>query len=212
MALSRYEVPALEALVPRRELSQEEERQLIEDRRKLICHDLRSMNLPQLGNIDCLHSENSHMTELGFGPACASSGLSLRTRGIFGLQPESAIQYEPNSGFRPGPGGVARPNGTKWLWGLTEDNDWAVVSIDFVGEAGSKDRGRERATVIAIERCSLEQLLEITKTPAQCVWRKLSQQVKQYVADQYQAYQRALQLANVVDVENLVYDHLTSTL
>jgi hypothetical protein len=207
-----YEVPGLGALVPRRPVSDRKVRQLVGTRLKLISRELPKMRLPKLDETECLAGESSWPLSLRGNPesVTAPKGLSLQTRGLFKLQPYEAIEYLPNSGFQPPRGEVARPNGTKRLWGLTENGDWVVVTIEVVGEPGYKRRGRERAASIVIEKVTLNRMLAITKAPATQVWCELGQLIKRYAAQRYQEYRDAKELADVVEAENLVYNHLTS--
>jgi len=90
----------LEVFVRKNQLADEEWFGLIEARRELIKPHLDSFTLPELGSFECMRSEVSftHELRLDVSTTTGDERFSLKTQGIFRIQPWSAVERIPNSG------------------------------------------------------------------------------------------------------------------
>lgn len=199
----------MELLVRKNPLNDKEWLNLIEARRSLIKPHLDTFTLPELGSLKCLRSELSFTHELRINNPTllmSKSGderFSLKTQGIFRLQPRSAVEYIPNSGYRPSPGGVACPDGTMQIWGLTRSGLWILVEVRFVGEDGYKERGYERAETVEITEVNLPTIMSKTKEKPQKMWEELGKAIKGWAEFREGLYNQALNLARMVEIEEL---------
>ncbi|OGZ32542.1 MAG: hypothetical protein A3H02_00150 [Candidatus Niyogibacteria bacterium RIFCSPLOWO2_12_FULL_41_13] len=197
----------LEVFVRKNQLIDEEWFGLIEARRELIKPHLDSFTLPELGTLECMRSETSftHMLRLDIATTIGDERFSLKTQGIFRIQPWSAVERIPNSGHRPPPGGVNCPDGTMRVWGLTRSGLWVLVTIGFVGENGYKDRGYERARTVEIVETDLPAIATKTKEKPQRMWKELGKVIKGFAEHRKSLYNQALNLAQMVEVEELAF-------
>ena len=197
----------LEVFVRKNQLIDEEWFGLIEARRELIKPHLDSFTLPELGTLECMRSETSftHMLRLDIATTIGDERFSLKTQGILRIQPWSAVERIPNSGHRPPPGGVNCPDGTMRVWGLTRSGLWVLVTIGFVGENGYKDRGYERARTVEIVETDLPAIATKTKEKPQRMWKELGKVIKGFAEHRKSLYNQALNLAQMVEVEELAF-------
>ncbi len=89
------------------------------------------------------------------------------------------------------------------VWGLTRDNLWVLVTINFVGEAGYRDRGYERAKSVEIVETDLSTLLAKTKEEPRNLWMELGKAIREFADRREGLYKTALNLARMVEVEEL---------
>jgi len=197
----------LEVFVRKNQLADEEWFGLIEARRELVKPHLDSFTLPELGALECMRSELSftHMLRWDVSTSTGDERFSLKTQGIFRMQPWSAVERIPNSGYRPPPGGVNCPDGTMRVWGLTRSGLLVLVTIGFVGENGYKDRGYERARTVEIIEADLSTIAAKTKEKPQRMWEELGKAIKSFAEHRKSLYNQALNLARMVEIEELAF-------
>ncbi len=197
----------LEVFVRRSQLTDEEWFGLIESRRELIKPHLDLFTLPELGALECMRSESSstHKLRLDVSITTGDEQFSLKTQGIFRIQPWSAIERIPNSDYRPSPGGVNYPDRTMRVWGLTRSGMWVLVTIGFVDEDGYKGRGYERAMTIEIVKADLPTIAAKTKEKPQQMWKELGKAIKSFMEHRESLYNQALNLARMVEIEELAF-------
>ncbi len=195
----------MELLVRKNQLTDVEWFALLEARRSLVKPHLDTFTLPELGSLKCFRRELSFTHELRLdGPkVIGDERFSLKTQGIFRPQPWSAIERIPNSGYRPPPGGVACPDGTMQIWGLTRSGLWILAEVRFVGEDGYKERGYERAKTVEITEVNLPTIVSKTKEKPQRIWEELGKAIKEWVEFREGLYNQALNLARMVGIEEL---------
>lgn len=195
----------LDVFVRKNQPNDEEWFGLIEARRALIAPHLDSFTLRELGSLECLRSEISftHKLAIDAPVITGDSRFSLKTQGIFRVQPWSAIERTPNSGHRPPPGGVNCSDGMMRIWGLTRSGLWVIASISFAGEAGYKGRGYERARTVEIIKADLPTIAMFTKVRPEQMWRELGDAIKAFARDRLALYDHARRLAQNVEVEEL---------
>ena len=203
---------SFEIFVRQQPLIAEEWIRLIEARRELIKPYLNSFTLSELGNVKCLRREN-FVDELGsYFETCGDARFSLKTQGIFFMQPWAAIEYTPNSGSSSSCHGVYRPrDGTKKIWGLTRSAEWVIATVSFAGTSGYKERGREVMTGVEIVEADVARILAETKTPAEEIWRNLGSAIKDFTKKRRSLYAQAQQLANRVEAEELLLPFVPGT-
>jgi hypothetical protein len=186
---------------------------LIEARRAAIKTYLDTFTLPTLGDLHCMRSSNGLHTLTQDFPRQAPEEQRLfwlKTQGLFYTQPHSAIEYKAGTGHQPGLGGVPYPDGVLQIWGLTRSGKWVVATVEFVGEAGYKDRGRQRATALSISECEIQDLLEKTKESPQVVWNSLGDSVKAWAERRQRLANEAQRLAHMIEIEELVMCQLNA--
>lgn len=194
----------LEVFVRKNQLADEEWFGLIEARRELIKPHLDSFTLPELGMLECMQSDNfMHMLRYDVSTTTGDERFSLKTQGIFRMQSWSAVERIPNSGYCAPPGGVNCPDGTMRVWGLTRSGLWVLVTIGFVGERGYKDRGYERAKTVEIVETDLPTIAAKTNEKPQRMWEELGKVIKGFAGHRNALYNQALNLARMVEVEEL---------
>ncbi|OGZ29780.1 MAG: hypothetical protein A2931_00595 [Candidatus Niyogibacteria bacterium RIFCSPLOWO2_01_FULL_45_48] len=178
---------------------------LIEARRKLIKPHLDSFTLPILGSLKCLRNELSfkHEIDCDISVSGGDQRFSLKTQGFFWAQPWSAVERISNSGSCNWPGYVACPDGTMHIWGLTRSGLWVLVTIEFVGESGYKERGYERAKSVKIFEADLRAIIEKTKENPRHMWSHLGAVIKSFAERRKCLYNQALDLARMVEIEEL---------
>jgi hypothetical protein len=194
----------LEMFIRKNQLTDEEWFDLIEARRELIKPHLDSFTLPELASLECMRSE-SHTHELSFDVSTSTGDerFSLKTQGVFHMQPWAAVERIPNSGYRPGYGQVGCPDGTMRVWGLTRSGLWVLVTIAFTGEPGYKDRGREQARTVEIIEADLPTIARMTKEKPQLMWEEIGRAIKGWSEHRKHLYHNALNLARMVEIEEL---------
>lgn len=197
----------LEVFVRKNQLADEEWFGLIEARRELIKPHLDSITLPELGALECMRSELSfkHMLRSDVSTTTGDERFSLDTQGIFCMQSLSAVEWIPNSGYRPPPGGVNRPDGTMRVWGLTRSGLWVLVTISFVGEEGRKGLGYERAWMVEIVEADLPTIAAKTKEKPQWIWKEFGEVIRDIARHRKSLYNQALNLAQIVVAEELAF-------
>lgn len=178
--------------------------QLVENRRELIKPHLDSFSLPTLGSLECLKIEH-WMGKLGHETKTSGDErFSLKTQGIFFLQPHNAIERFIHTEHRGEPGNILPSDGTKKAWGLTRSGQWIICTIGFVGSSGYKGRGREVATGIGIVEADVPAILAETKTSPTEIWRALGQAIKEFAEHRRRLYSQAQSLANMIEVDELL--------
>ena len=193
----------LETFIREKQLTDKEWLDLIETRREIIKPHLDSLLLTELGSLACMQSSGNfnHGLQQDVSMSGGDKRFSLKTKGIFGKQPWEAVNRIPNSGYRPGPGYINIPDGTMQVWGLTHSGLWVLVTIDFVGESGYKDRGYERATAVKVVETSLPLLVFETEEEPEVIWEEIGKTIKRCVEDRKNLYHQALGLAQAVEAE-----------
>ena len=195
---------SIEILARQHPLTDDDWIQLIENRRELIKPHLDSSSLPTLGSLKCLRIEH-WMSELEYGKETSGDErFSLKTQGIFFLQPYGAMERVIRKGHRGEPGSILPSAGTKKSWGLTRFGQWIICTIGFVGSSGYKGRGREVATDVGIVEADVIRILAETKTPPKEIWQMLGQTIKDFAGHQRKLYAQAQSLANMVEVDELL--------
>lgn len=195
----------LEVLVRKVPLTDEEWLGLVAARRELIKPHLDSLTLPELGSLSCMRSETNFTHELRWDALTllGDERFSLKTQGIFRVQPWSVVEKIPNSGFRPEPGCTPCPDGMKQVWGLTRSGLWVLAAISFVDQAGYKGRGYERARTIEIQEVDLPTIVAKTKEKPQRMWEELGKAIRGFADHREWLYEQARNLARMVAVEEL---------
>ena len=194
----------LELFIRKDRLSDEEWFVLIEARRSLIKPYLNTFTLPELGSLKCLcRASFTHELSMDCPEIGGDEKFSLETQGIFYPQPWSAIERIPNSGLRPRPGDVSCPDGIMQVWGLTRSGLWILAEVRFVGEAGYKRRGYERAKTVVIRQVDLSTIISKTKEEPQKMWRDLGEVIKEWAEFRERLYNQALNIARMVGIEEL---------
>jgi len=192
----------LKLLVRKSQLTNKDWIALVEARQKFIKPHLDSFTLIMLGQLECLRMEHYQHDLALDGPSIQSpEGFSLETQGIFRIQPFDAIEYFPNTGHRPGRGGIAVPDGIKRIWGLTRAGSWVVAKVSFVGQAGYKERGRERATNVEIRPFDLAGMIAETKESPQRIFTELGMAVKRWEERRRQLHNEARRLCDQFEIE-----------
>lgn len=196
----------LEVFVRKNQLADEEWFGLIEARRELIKPHLDSFTLPELGALKCMQYDIfTSMLRSDVSTTTGDERFSLKTQGIFRMQPWSAVERIPNSGYCAPPGGVNCPDGTMRVWGLTRSGLWLLVTIGFVGEPGYKGRGCERARTVEIVETDLPTIVAKTKEEPQWMWEELGKVIKGFAEHRKALYSQALSLARMVEAEELAF-------
>lgn len=195
----------LEVLVRKNSLTDDEWLSLIEARRELIKPHLDSFTLAELGSFPCLTSESVHYHEIKLDNpiVVGEEPFSLKTQGIFDMQPWQAVERIPNPDYKRFHAGARCLSGTLLLWGLTRSGLWVLVTVRFVGENGYKDRGNERAESVEIIETDLPTIIAKTKSNPQDMWKKLGRAVKESAEKRENLYKMARNLARMVNVEEL---------
>jgi hypothetical protein len=193
-----------EKLFREKPVSHEEWVSLVRERAQRLKPHLDRFTLNELGNVYCINGERLQEDTLTRdNPTVMSKeGHTLKTRGIFGIQPHDSIQTFPGTGFQPWPGGRRVPDGQKKLWGLIRTGSWVVVTITFIGVPGYKDRGREQAMQVTIEETALESLIEKTSVPPREIWDGLGEAVQNWKAHREQLAHVAAHLAEQINIED----------
>jgi len=188
-------------------LTDEEWVGLIETRRELIKPHLDSFTLPELGALKCLRQEGSFLNEiqLTVSESTGDTEFSLKTQGIFHAQEWADMERVPNSGYPP----ANCLNGTMRIWGLTRNGEWVLVTVDFIGEPGWKNRGCERATSVNIVKSDVPAILAQTKVKPHHMWEKIGHAIIGFAERRRNLYEQALKLAKQVAVEDNLYDWIT---
>lgn len=194
----------LEVFVRKNQLADEEWFGLIEARRELIKPHLDSFTLPELGMLECMQSEGiNHALSLDISTSTGDPRFSLKTQGLFRMQAWSAVERIPNSGYRPAD--FSCPDGTMRVWGLTRSGLWVLVTIGFLGEGGYKGRGYERARTVEIVETDLPTIATKTKERPQRMWQQLGEVVRGFAEHRKFLYNQALNLARIVEIEELAF-------
>jgi len=193
----------LKLLIRREKLTDKNWISLIVARHALIRSHLKSVTLPELGELKCLKTESfTHPLKEG-GPTVNGYGrFSLETQGIFHKSWDS-IERIKNSGHRPPPGGVHVPDGTMRIWGLTRSGEWIVATVHYVGLEGYKARGFEQATHVEIQEIDVGSLIAVTKEKPQHIWEELGKTIKAWAEWRKILYDDALNLSHMVEIEEL---------
>ena len=196
----------LEVFVRKDRIADEEWLDLIEARRELIKPHLDSFTLPELGSVKCLRNEN-FMHELRFDISTSTGDprFSLKTQGVFSMQPWGAVERIPNSGYRPWPtdGHVNCPDGIIQIWGLTRSGLWVLITVEFIGKEGYKDRGYERANTVHIVEADLPTIIAKTKEKPQRMWEQLGNVIRSFAVHRKWLYDQASYLVWTVEAEEL---------
>ena len=194
----------LEKLVRKKKLTNDEWLEMIEARRELIKPHLNSFTLPELGKLECVKSEGHHLHNLYLDLGCESEGkFSLKTQGIFRLQPYQAVEKFPDTGHRPGPGGCPVPNSLKKVWGLTRAGQWLLVTIHCIGIPGYKGRGREQAVHIEFLESDLRNIVKLAKVKPQDILHELGDVICKFAEQRERLYEHAHNLAQMIRIEEL---------
>ena len=195
----------LEVLIQKQTLTTSDWLKLIEARCALIKPYLGSFTLSKLGDLKCLRTELSFTHRLldDFALFTAGDHLSaLNTQCIF-YCPKTGIKRIPNSGYQAPPGGVSCPDGIMHIWGFTRAASWVLVTVNFKGEAGYKNRGYERAYGVCVEIASLEEIVAKTESTPEEIWKELGRAIKEWTRRREELYHEALQMAQIVETEEL---------
>jgi len=179
---------------------------LINSRREMIKPYLNIYTLPELGKLECMRDEFHHSLETDIIDEV------LKTQGIFHVQPWGKIVYVSNSGWRPGPGCVPYPNGTKKIWGLTRQSKWIIAAVEFIGVSRWKESGQERATSVTLSEVSLPALIAETEEEPRNIWRAIGEAIKNWVGPSQQRYAEATNLAKMVEIEEMVFGEIPGAL
>lgn len=191
------------ALLVRQEPPTDEEwLELLEARRVLIRPHFDSFTLPTLGHLECLYNEMpfTHRLPNDAPTLTGDEGFSLETQGIF-CAPHLARKTIPESGWQPGPGGSACPDGTLYIWGLTRKGQWILAKVVFKGKAGYKERGYEKAQTVDIRESTLPEIVAQTKTTPYQIWLEIGQVIKDWAKFRRGLYECALGIADQVETE-----------
>ncbi len=199
----------LEMLVRRFALERDEWVRLIEARRDIMKPFLASFNFPELGSFDCMRSEVSsrHMLWLDDPTLSGDSAFSLTTEGIFQVQPWEAIERIVGSGYRGD--SINCPDGVMRLWGLTRSGDWIIVTIGFIGEAGYKGRGYERARTVTVVKANLSRMFMETKEDPNTVFSRLGREIKGWAEHRERLAKQAASIACFAELEEHMLSLIT---
>jgi hypothetical protein len=199
----------LEMFLRKESLNEQEWLGLIEARRDLIKPLLNSFTLRELGALECLRSELNFTHALKQdAPEVVSDAYSLKTQGFFQVQPWSAIKRFRDTGFQPGPAGVACPDGEMLVWGLTRDAEWVLAKIVFQGEAGYKDRGLERANRVEITSVDILTLAQRTGVSLERIWTTLGEEFEKWLEHRLSSYNELKATARIIKMEQSAWDML----
>jgi hypothetical protein len=206
------ETKGLRIFLRQKQITDKEWLDLIEARRELIKPHLDSFTLPELGALECLRTELNFTHCLGndLTITTGDESFSLKTQGIFRVQPWEAIERFPNSGYCPSPGGVKCPSGTMLVWGLTRSGLWILVTIGFRGEDGYKERGYERAITVKIVETDLPTIVATAKEKPQKMWEALGKAIRGFAKHRKAIYEEALDLAQMVENEELAFSLISN--
>ena len=191
----------VEVFIRKNPLTDKEWLGLIEARRELIKPYLDSITLPELGSLECLkidtymHALNNNAPSL-----TEDEQLSLKTQGLFFKQPRSVVKEISGKGCLFSSGGIT------WVWGLTRSGLWVLVTINFIGELGYKNRGYERAETVEIVESDLSTIVAITKEEPQQMWKELGETIKGFAEHHKPLYNQMLRLAQMVEIEELALE------
>lgn len=184
----------LAVLVRGTKLGWEDWLNLVKARHNMIKPRLDRFTLPELGDLECLQRYVWDHSLREDGPKFpGKEGFSLKTQGVFSVQPYEAEELSP--------GRMLGAKGIKRIWGLLRSGEWVVGKLEYVLEAGHKGQGYERAKVLTIKKTSLEQLIEETKEKPEVIWRKLGLTIKEWEESRKRLYEEALALARIVESE-----------
>jgi hypothetical protein len=197
-------IKGLELLIRKSQPTDKQWVRLIEARRDLIKPYLDSFTLTELGTLECLRRETfKHALRLDISTTTGDERFSLKTQGIFCVQPYSAVEKIPQSNcfFPERCSGCS--NGKMRVWGLTRSGIWVLVTIDFVGECGYKNRGYERATDVEIVEADLPVIIKETKEKPQQMWEELGKAIIDFAEKRELLYRQVANLAKMVRIEEL---------
>ncbi len=186
----------LSILVPHQPITFEEWLLLIEARRAEIAPYLDTFTLPPIGTSIKLRSEVSQTHDLHVdGPEMV--GLTRSSQGLFRSQDWKDVERRVGTGYAPDrhSGHVACPDGTLKAWGLLRENKWVLVTVDFVGEPGYRDRGYERAVHVEVREVDINTLLRETKVGPRVIWDELENLVLTWLQQAKSRYENLQHLA-----------------
>jgi hypothetical protein len=200
-------VRTLQILVRNQALTPDDLLALIEARRVAILPYLDRFTLSELGSVKILRNESfAHELKTDNPHITGDEKFSLRTQGIFRAQPWKEIQRFLGTGYQPGNGGVAVPNGIAVVWGLTRAGEWMLAEVHYHGEAGYKWRGYERAHTVHIRVVELVDVLQRTKETPEKILKALGEEVRAWVNHRRGLYNAAKALGDRISNEDMLFD------
>jgi len=203
---------ALRILVRKRKIGEADWLKLIEARRALIKRHLDKFTLSELGASECLNDtgrrtyrlDNKPLVDNREHPKVISKDkeLSLKTQGIFCIQPWDKIKYDYPQihGF---------PGGIMLIWGLIRSGHWIIVEVRFKGTAGYKHRGRELSETVKIEKTDLATIIARTEEKPIEIWKMLGEAVKKWTEKRKKLYEDTLKINDIIKTENKALSLIT---
>lgn len=183
-------------LLQRPEVTRKERFALLEARRELVKPHLHQFKLPTLSDVKCLKQEH-HAHELGLDRFSLESNIAVgpEFRGMFGY---GVRKIEP--------GGRRYPNGTRYLWGLMREGDWVLITVEFKGERGYKDRGYERAETVRVESSNPQQICEVCEIEPEQIAKVIWDYVEHWRMKRETALRHADEVLRAFHLENTVIE------
>ncbi len=195
------------AILARRDaLTQDDWRDLVEARLKMIEPHLRDMTLKTLGDIRMIHDYFGAHDLKRDNPRVDGGKFDLATRGIFPNDDSWAgiASVEHDRG-----GGMSAIATTHKLWGLTRDAGWIAIEVySTIGQEPYKRQGRteevQRVRTVKIRPSTLSEVCVFCKRPPYDIWRRLGEVVKNWTAHRKQLYEATRSLERDVLREEAV--------
>lgn len=180
---------------------------LLERRRELIRPHLDSITLPEIGHLMCLRNE-AFLHDLRLDEpkivATGSEDLSLKTQGIFRVQPLYKKETFPATRFQTAPI-LNRPDGIVRAWGLTRKAKWVLVTVHFSGQPGWNQRGYEKAELVEIKETDLVAIIEATKQRPKSMWFELGKAFKEIVEQRRHLLNELIPAETTVEMEERAF-------
>lgn len=182
-------------------LTDQEWLNLLEARRELLQRHLPSFHLAKLGYLQCMHDgiQGSHELQADDPEVTGDTRFSLNTLGLFYEQPPDTVKRVPYSGYFGR--GIEVPDGTRIVWGITGANQLLLVTIQFVGQAGGLNLGRQCATTVTIVETDFKTILAATGESPRRILEKLGEAVEDYVQRCRDRLKAALRVEDIIKGE-----------
>jgi len=187
----------LETFVRKKQITDEEWDDLIEDRRELIKPHLDFFTLPELGSLFCVKDGESCQHELKYDVSVSTGDprFSLKTQGIFRKQPWCSVKQPSIDRY-----------GTMRVWGLARSGLWVLVTIGFIEEDKDSHGFKVgRAINVDIVESDLSTIVRETNQEPQLIWEELGKAIQGWAESRKQIYDKALDLSLMVQFEELAF-------
>lgn len=196
--------PVLETCLRKDRLSDAEWAALIEARLADV-KGLIASRSSTLGKVECLRRGTfQHMIQADLPDIADKINrkvVGTNIEGIFGVQDRRHVRNISNTGYTA-PSGMAFPNGTIKVWGLTSEGDWLLATVHFVGESRNGEEGYERAGLVEIDPATAEEVLTKGLIDPQDILEKLANLATFHLATAQSVQSSAANLVERINFED----------